>query len=411
MGVLNFKIEKKIEGALGRAGVLTTPHGDILTPSFVVVGTKATVKSVLPENLLENKIQVVLANTYHLYLQPGDELIKKAGGLHNFMNWHGPTMTDSGGFQVFSLGVAYGKELSKVVSINDPSLLIPERSSADDGVPKLATVGNDGVSFRSHIDGSLHYITPEKSIEIQHNLGADIIFAFDECTSPVENTRYQEEALFRTHAWAKRSLKRHLELEEGKKDLHPQALFGIVQGGRNEELRKKSAKEISEMQVNGKGFDGFGIGGSFAKEDMSTACKWVNEILPEDKPRHLLGIGEPEDLFMGVENGVDLFDCVGPTRIARNGSMFTKFGKINILNERYKNDFEPIEKDCNCSTCKNYTKAYLAHLFRAKEMLGATLATIHNVYFINKLVQDMRSAIIEDNFFDFKNSFLNNYLK
>jgi queuine tRNA-ribosyltransferase len=403
----------------------------------VVVGTKATVKSVLPENLLENNIQIILANTYHLYLQPGDKLVKEAGGLHRFMNWHGPMMTDSGGFQVFSLGVAYGKELSKVVSINDPNLLITERSSADDGVPRLATIGNDGVSFRSHIDGSLHYITPEKSIEIQHNLGADIIFAFDECTSPMENMRYQEEALFRTHTWAKRSLKRHLELEKEKDqekekstpgvdlDLSfslPQALFGIVQGGRNEELRKKSAEIIANMKIsNGvdpvtneesfTGFDGFGIGGSFAKEDMSTACKWVNEILPEDKPRHLLGIGEPEDLFMGVENGVDLFDCVGPTRIARNGSMFTKFGKINILNEKYKNDFSPIEDNCKCSTCKNYTKAYLSHLFRSKEMLGATLATIHNIYFINKLVQDMRQAILEDRFFEFKEKFLGEYIK
>ncbi len=411
MGSFDFKIEKRLEDSLGRAGVLKTPHGDILTPSFVVVGTKATIKSVLPEDLLENNVRVVLANTYHLYLQPGDELVKRAGGLHNFMNWHGPMMTDSGGFQVFSLGAAYGKELSKVVSINDPNLLIPERSSADDGVPRLATIGNDGVSFRSHIDGSLHYITPEKSIEIQHNLGADIIFAFDECTSPVENMRYQEEALFRTHAWAKRSLKRHLELEIEKNGLFPQAIFGIVQGGRNEELRKKSAKEISEMQIDGKGFDGFGIGGSFAKEDMSTACKWVNEILPEDKPRHLLGIGEPEDLFMGVENGVDLFDCVGPTRIARNGSVFTRFGKINILNEKFKNDFEPIEKDCKCSTCKNYTRAYLAHLFRAKEMLGATLATIHNVYFINKLVQDMRQSILENNFKIFRDNFLRDYKK
>ncbi|OGJ10922.1 hypothetical protein A2565_02645, partial [Candidatus Nomurabacteria bacterium RIFOXYD1_FULL_36_19] len=297
-------------------------------------------------------VQVTLANTYHLYLQPGNELIREAGGLHKFMNWQGPMMTDSGGFQVFSLGVAYGKELSKVVSVTDPSLLIPERSTAEDGVPRLATIGNDGVSFRSHLDGSLHYITPEKSIEIQHNLGADIIFAFDECTSPTETARYQEEALSRTHSWAKRSLEEHKKREEAKQEYAnssrftlkgsdatqnshilaslPQALFGIVQGGRSEELRKKSAKVIGEMD-----FDGFGIGGSFAKEDMSTAVKWVNEVLPEDKPRHLLGIGEPEDLFSGVENGVDLFDCVGPTRIARNGTMFTKNGKINILNAKF----------------------------------------------------------------------------
>lgn len=452
MKAINFKIEKKLPNSLGRAGVINTPHGEILTPSFVVVGTKATVKSILPEDLKENNIQVVLANTYHLYLQPGDELIKEAGGLHKFMNWNGPMMTDSGGFQVFSLGVAYGKELSKVVSITDPSLLIPERSSAEDGIPRLATIGNDGVSFRSHIDGSLHYITPEKSIEIQHNLGADIIFAFDECTSPTENDRYQEEALSRTHNWAKRSLEEHKKREEGKVfpppltkgrteegflinsplpdpllskergNSLPQALFGIVQGGRSEELRKKSARILSEMKIeNGMdpvtgearftGFDGFGIGGSFAKEDMANACRWVNEILPEEKPRHLLGIGEPEDLFMGVENGVDLFDCVGPTRIARNGALFTKNGKINIMNARFVKDFSPIDEGCECTTCKNYTRAYLSHLFRAKEMLGATLASIHNTYFITNLVSRMRKAILDNNFLEFKKEFLKNYVK
>jgi len=424
----NFKIEKKLPNSLGRVGVLTTPHGDIQTPSFVVVGTKGTVKSVVPEQLINDEVQVVLANTYHLYLQPGDELVRDAGGLHKFMNWHGPMMTDSGGFQVFSLGVAYGKEISKITSVTDPSLLIPERSSALDGVPRLATVGSDGVSFRSHIDGSLHYITPEKSIEIQHNLGADIIFAFDECTSPQESDRYQDEALTRTHSWAKRSLEEHKKREEEKistevqplgshevgplsQSSHflPQALFGIVQGGRSEELRKKSAKIISEINVDGKYFDGFGIGGSFAKEDMANACKWVNEILPEEKPRHLLGIGEPEDLFMGVENGVDLFDCVGPTRIARNGTLFTKNGKINIMNAQFVKDFTPIEEDCLCYSCKNYTRAYISHLFRAKEMLGATLASIHNVYFINKLVKDMRQAILEDRFFEFKKEFLMQY--
>lgn len=398
MNKFNFKIENKIPNFLGRAGVLSTPHGDIKTPSFVVVGTKATVKSVVPEQLIKDDVQVVLANTYHLYLQPGDELVRDAGGLHKFMNWHGPIMTDSGGFQVFSLGVAYGKEISKVVSITDPSLLIPERSSIEDGIPRLATIGNDGVSFRSHIDGSLHYITPEKSIEIQHNLGADIIFAFDECTSPTENHRYQDEALSRTHAWAKRSLDYHKS-----KDTN-QALFGIVQGGRSEELRKKSAKIIGEMD-----FDGFGIGGSFAKEDMSTAVKWVNEILPEGKPRHLLGIGEPIDLFMGVENGVDLFDCVAPTRIARNGSLFTKNGKINILNAKFIKDFDNIDEGCECYTCKNYTCAYLSHLFRAKEMLGATLASIHNIYFINKLVSNMRQSILDGTFIEYKNTFLQNY--
>ena len=427
MSLFNFKIEKKIPNFLGRAGTLTTPHGVIETPSFVVVGTKGTVKAMTTDQLKEIGVQVVLTNTYHLYLQPGDDIIRGAGGLHKFMNWHGPMMTDSGGFQVFSLGVAYGKEISKVVSITDPSLLISERSSVLDGVPRLATIGNDGVSFRSHIDGSLHYITPEKSIEIQHNLGADIIFAFDECTSPTENDRYQEEALSRTHAWAKRSLEEHKRLEMERQECvnssrltlkgsdatqnshipaypFPQSLFGIVQGGRSEELRKKSAKIIGDMD-----FDGFGIGGSFAKEDMSTAVKWVNEILPEEKPRHLLGIGEPEDLFMGVENGVDLFDCVAPTRIARNGSLYTKTGKINIFNAKFIKDFNNIDEGCECYTCRSYTRAYLSHLFRAKEMLGATLASIHNIYFITKLVDDMRNAILDEKFFEFKKEFLEKY--
>jgi queuine tRNA-ribosyltransferase len=420
--MFNFKIEKQLENALGRAGEFTTPHGVIKTPSFVVVGTKATVKALIPEQVKDLGAQVMLANTYHLYLQPGDELIKEAGGLHKFMNWNGPIMTDSGGFQVFSLGAAYGKGISKVVSITDPNLLITERSSVLDGLPKLAKIGQDGVSFKSHIDGSLHYITPEKSIEIQHNLGADIIFAFDECTSPVEDKKYQEEALSRTHVWAKRSLEEHLKLEKKySRSLHPQALFGIIQGGRSKELRQKSAKIISEMKINDQGFDGYGIGGSFAKEDMSQAVKWVNEILPEEKPRHLLGIGEPEDLFMGVENGVDLFDCVGPTRLGRNGTLFTKYGKINILNAKYINDFNPIDEGCGCYVCmshqgenesgSNYTRAYLSHLFRSKEMLGATLATIHNVYFINKLVSDMRQAILDENFQEFKKEFLSKYLK
>ncbi len=353
-------------------------------------------KALTPEQLKEIGSQVVLANTYHLYLQPGDELVRDAGGLHTFMNWQGPTMTDSGGFQVFSLGAAYGKEISKVTTVTDPSFLIPERSI--DSVIPLAKVSNDGVSFKSHLDGSMHYITPERSIEIQHNLGADIIFAFDECTSPTETELYQDEALSRTHAWAKRSLEYH------KSKNTNQGLFGIVQGGRSEILRKKSAKVIGAMD-----FDGFGIGGSFAKEDMSTAVKWVNEILPEEKPRHLLGIGEPEDLFMGVENGVDLFDCVGPTRIARNGTLFTKNGKINMFNAQFVRDFTPIDEGCGCYTCTHYTRAYVAHLFRAKEMEAATLSSIHNVYFITLLVSKMRESILSNTFFEFKEDFLEKY--
>jgi len=465
-----FKIKKKLENNkskadkkyLGRAGVLKTAHGDIQTPAFVPVGTKATVKALTPEQARELGAEVILANTYHLYLQPGDELVKKAGGLHKFMNWHGPIITDSGGFQVFSLGVAYGKDpegkqasygagISKVMKTKDLYSLIPDRPAPyqakgfglgfdDSDAPRLAKIGQDGVSFKSHLDGSIHYITPEKSIQIQHNLGADIIFAFDECTSPTEDLKYQEEALARTHRWAERSLVEHQRLksetdfspllvEEGvgggdSKELPPRsdlsrstpphkggeesasALFGIVQGGRDEGLRKQSAKFLAGLD-----FDGYGIGGSFAKEDMSSAVKWVNEILPEEKPRHLLGIGEPEDLFMGIENGVDLFDCVAPTRIARNGQLYTKNGKINITNANYKENFKQIEEGCECYTCKNYSCSYVAHLFRGKEMLAATLASIHNLYFIVNLVKKIRQSILDDNFFEFKNEFLRRYKK
>ncbi len=409
MKPIKFTIEKKLDGKLGRAGVLETPHGTVMTPAFVSVGTKGTVKGMTPEMLHDMGGQITLCNTYHLYLEPGDELVAKAGGLHTFMGWNGPLMTDSGGFQVFSLGVAYGKGISKILHPADASHQIPERSSADDGVPRLATVGNDGVSFRSHLDGSLHYFTPEKSIEIQHNLGADIIFAFDECTSPTEERRYQEEALMRTHMWAKRSLDFH----HSKDNAERQALFGVIQGGRDEELRRRSAKEISAMQTaGGAAFDGFGIGGSFDKDDLHSAVRWCNEELPEDKPRHLLGIGEPEDLFEGVENGVDLFDCVSPTRLARStGTLYTKEGKIRMLNTKHREEFFPVESDCGCYTCKNFTRAYLAHLFHAKEMLGSILASVHNLYFLTHLVAQMRERILDGTFPEFKKEFLANYAK
>lgn len=401
MAPIKFSILKEIPGELGRAGILETPHGVIETPAFVSVGTKASVKALTPEQILETGAQVVLANTYHLYLEPGDERVKKFGGLQKFMNWYGPTMTDSGGFQVFSLGAAYGKELSKITKITDPSQMLAERS-LDSEMPRLAQIGSDGVSFRSHHDGSLHYITPEKSIDIQHNLGADIIFAFDECTSPTEDFRYQEEALDRTHRWAEKSLEHHKKLvASSKKQV---ALFGIVQGGREESLRKRSAEFISSLD-----FDGFGIGGSFAKEDMETAVKWVNEILPKEKPRHLLGIGEPEDLFMGVENGVDLFDCVAPTRNGRGGTLYTSKGKINIRNAEFREDMGPVDSECGCSTCKNYSRAYLCHLYRAHEMLGGTLGSIHNLYFIINLVKKMREHILAGTFPQFKKEYLAKY--
>ncbi|HMO78633.1 MAG TPA: tRNA guanosine(34) transglycosylase Tgt [Candidatus Paceibacterota bacterium] len=421
MSAIQFQIikdGKENTDFLGRAGLLNTFHGQIKTPAFVTVGTKATVKSLTTDQLKKLGAQVVLANTYHLHLQPGSKRVEKAGGLNKFMNWDGPSMTDSGGFQVFSLGMAFGKNITKitagknikkdgVVENYEEEILLDEFTDTTRKtrgfIPqnfKPAKIAEEGVYFRSHIDGSAHYFTPEKSIQIQNEIGADIIFAFDECTSPNESVHYQREALDRTHRWAKQSLNYH----KSQKISEKQGIFGVVQGGRYEDLRKKSAKEISSMN-----FDGFGIGGSFQKEDMANAVRWVNQILPKEKPRHLLGIGEPEDLFMAVENGCDLFDCVAPTRIARTGQVYTFAGKINLKNSNFQDDFFPIDKNCACDTCKNYTRAYLAHLFRSDEMLGATLASIHNLFFIINLVNKMREELIGGNFLKFKKSFLSEY--
>src|SRR3989344_2326771 len=367
MKSFSFNIHKELSNSLGRVGTIYTAHGDIQTPAFVSVGTKGTVKALTPEQLKETGAQVIIANTYHLYLEPGDEQIKKLGGLHKAMNWDGPLMTDSGGFQVFSLGVAYGKGISKVLKREDEKLLPAKQSRqrvSATGAEPISAVGRidpNGVTFRSHSDGSAHYFTPEKSIDIQHSLGADIIFAFDECTSPHESLHYQKEALERTHRWAKRSLEYH------KQSGSNQALFGIVQGGRDEKLRKESAEFMAELRSEGpersEGFDGFGIGGSFEKEDMDKAVEWVNRILPKEKPRHLLGIGEPADLFMAVEKGCDLFDCVSPTRIARNGGIYTKEGQINVTNKKYREDLQPLDPGCKCYTCQNFSRSYITHLF------------------------------------------------
>lgn len=397
-----FEIIKKF-GRLGRVGKITTPHGDIETPSFVVVGTKATVKSLTPEMLESLGTQVVLANTYHLYLEPGADIVATAGGFPKFMNWNGPTMTDSGGFQVFSLGAAFGERVSKVAKATD--LEIPDDGGTGNS-GKLAKIDEDGVTFRSHIDGSEHRFTPESSMDVQWKLGADMIFAFDECTSPQATYEYQKSAMDRTHRWALRSLEAHTKLDPE----NIQALFAVVQGGRHEDLRKESAETLAQMKTeNGAEFDGFGIGGSFDKDDIGTAVAWVNESLPENKPRHLLGIGDPLDILGAVENGCDLFDCVAPTRIARNGTLYTHTGNINILNAKFREDFAPLEADCQCYTCKNYTKAYLAHLYRSKEILANTLGSIHNLYFIVNFVKEIRKSIMEDTFEEFKKDFINSY--
>ncbi|HBD24978.1 MAG: tRNA-guanine(34) transglycosylase [Candidatus Zambryskibacteria bacterium RIFOXYD1_FULL_40_13] len=405
MKSLTFDIHKELPNSLGRVGTIHTTHGDIQTPAFVTVGTKGTVKSLTPEQLKETGAQLVIANTYHLYLEPGDEKIKNMGGLHKAMNWHGPLMTDSGGFQVFSLGVAYGKKGISKISHGPDELLLSESKVEEEDKPKIVKIDPNGVMFRSHSDGSAHYFTPEKSIEIQHNLGADIIFAFDECTSPQESLHYQKEALERTHRWARRSLEHHQNLSTCQVDESKRpALFGIVQSGRDENLRKESAEYIGSLD-----FDGFGIGGSFEKEDMDKAVQWVNEILPKEKPRHLLGIGEPLDLFMAVEKGCDLFDCVSPTRIARNGGIYTKERRINLMNEEFRDDSKPLDENCGCYTCKSYSRAYIAHLFRAKEILAYTLASIHNIYFIVHMVEKMRETMLTGSFDSYKKDFLKKY--
>ncbi len=394
-----FSIQSELDGTLARAGEIATPHGKVQTPAFITVGTKATVKAVLPEQVKQLGAQAVLANTYHLYLKPGSDIVRELGGLHKFMHWDGPIFTDSGGFQVFSLGEAYGKGVSKIARGDDSA-----QGDKRPGGERLAKVDDQGVTFRSHIDGSTHRLTPERSIQIQHDLGADIIFAFDECTSPQADYNYQQQALERTHAWASRSLSEHQRLGMSSPEQKYQALFGIVQGGRHEDLRRHSAKVIGAMD-----FDGFGIGGSFNKDDMGTAVRWVNEVLPRDKPRHLLGIGEPIDLFEGIENGVDTFDCVSPTRVARNSAVYTPTGRVNLSNTGYMRQSGPIVADCTCYTCQNYPVAYLSHLVRADEMLSATLLSIHNLHFITQLVGDIRNSLLDGSFAKLKHKTLSAY--
>lgn len=401
---ISFEIEKRGEG-LARAGILKTPHGEIETPAFIGVATKASLKGIQPAQFPEVGIQGLIANTYHLYLSPGEQLIEQAGGIHKFMNYDGPIMTDSGGFQVFSLGVGFGKKVSKFKVEEAPRdegiAVFDEELATSHG--KLAVVDDEGVTFTSHIDGTLHRFTPERSIEIQHGLGADIIYAFDECTSPEADYEYQKEASARTHAWAKRSLAAHRQ--NPKRDLE-QGIYGIVQGGRFEDLRIESARTIADMD-----FDGFGIGGSFSKDDILGILEKVNKELPEDKPRHLLGIGEPEDLFIGAAAGIDTFDCVIPTRKGRTGCLYTHTGQIIIRNSEFKEDFTPVDTQCDCFVCTGFTRAYIHHLFRAGEMLGPILATAHNVHFLTKLTADIRKAIVEGNLGEFRQTFLSAYQK
>jgi len=399
-----FKIDVQLDShptnkqPLGRVGVITTPHGEIKTPAFIPVGTKATVKSVLPESIKDLDAQAVLSNAYHLYLQPGSDVVDEAGGLGSFMNWPGPTFTDSGGFQVLSLGVGY----KKVIAMDSSTVQADDVMATDKD--RLAHVDDDGVTFKSHLDGSMHRFTPEVSMQVQHKIGADIIFAFDECTTLLNTRNYQEKSLDRTFAWAERCISEHEKLTIERSHRPYQALFGVVQGAQYEDLRKKAAKDLASLD-----FDGFGIGGALDKNKLGTIVNWVNEELPVNKPRHLLGIGEPDDLFVGVENGADTFDCVAASRVARNNAVYGLDGRFNISVSAFKRDFSPIDESCGCYTCKHYTKAYLNHLIKGKEMLSSTLLTIHNEYFIVNLVAKMRQCIIDGNFFEFKDEFLGRF--
>lgn len=377
-----------------RAGTITTPHGKINTPTFIPVGTKAAMKGLTVEMMRELEAQSILANAYHLYIQPGHKLVEKAGGVASFMAWNGPTYTDSGGFQVLSLGSGY----KKVVSMIAEDAKVASKST------RRAFVDDDGVNFKSHRDGTMHRFTPEVSMEIQHALGADVCFAFDELTSLADQPSYHSEALERTHRWAVRSLNHFKNLRNAHPDRSYQALFGVLQGANLEPLRRQTAKFLGSMD-----FDGFGIGGAIEKHLLSDIVRWTTEELPVEKPKHLLGISAPDDIFGGVESGIDTFDCVAPTREARNGAIYTLDGRYNLKNIRFREDFTSLEDGCACHVCKTYTKAYIHHLFRSKEMLASTLASYHNEYFTIRLVDGIRQSIMNDSYYQYKAEFFERY--
>lgn len=398
-----FEITAQLDGTHGRTGRIHTPHGDIETPAFIVVGTKATVKAVLPETVADLGAQAVLANAYHLYLQPGSEIVDEAGGLGRFMNWPGPTFTDSGGFQVMSLGAGFKKVL----------LMSTDGVQNDDiiahGRTRLAKVDEEGVNFRSPINGSLHRFTPEVSMRVQHQLGADIMFAFDELTTLMNTRGYQERSVERTQRWAKRCLDEHVILNQERSHRPPQALFGVVQGAQYEDLRRAACRGLVATESSGQHFAGYGIGGALQKDRIGEIVGWCAEELPSDKPRHLLGISEPDDLFAAVEAGIDTFDCVNPSRVARNAAIYTADGRYNVNTATNRRNFTALEADCDCYTCANYTRAYLHHLFKAKEILASTLATIHNERFTVRLVDAIRASIKAGEFYAFREDFLGRF--
>ncbi|MCI9888122.1 tRNA guanosine(34) transglycosylase Tgt [Micrococcales bacterium 31B] len=394
-----FEVVAELPERNGRAGVIRTPHGDMLTPCFTPVGTKATVKTVLPEQMLQMGAQALLANAYHLYVQPGPAIVDEAGGLGVFMNWAGPTVTDSGGFQVLSLGVGFKKVIAMTAETVQRDDVIADKHE------RLAHVDDDGVWFKLHTDGTMHRFSAEISMRIQHQLGADIMFAFDECTTLLNTRSYQERALQRTYDWALRCITEHERLTAERAHRPYQALFGVLQGAQYEDLRRKAARDLGALD----GFDGFGLGGALDKHSLGMIVSWMTDELPRDKPRHLLGISEPDDLFAGVENGADTFDCVQPSRVARNAAIYSPDGRFNITNARFKRDFGPLVPGCACYTCSHYSRAYVHHLHKAKEGLASTLGTIHNEHFTVGLVAAMREHLLAGTFAEFKQDFLSRF--
>lgn len=396
--MFEFKIIKKASEksskaniSLARTGIFKTPHGEVRTPVFMPVGTRATVKTLSPEELKELDAEIILSNTYHLMLRPGEKTVKKMGRLHKWMNWNKPILTDSGGFQVFSLEQEKGlaKDVQKKAGVK---------------------ITEEGVEFKSHLDGKKYFITPEKATQIQHDLGADIIMAFDECAPADSSKKYFEEALNRTHNWLERCKKEHDKLEKKKKKTDKsQALFGIVQGGVYKDLRRKSAEFVASLDLPGNAIGGLSVG-----EDRKTMLKMIDEvtkILPENKPRYLMGVGTPIDLLECVDRGIDMFDCVLPTRLARHAAFWTTKGLVHIKNQKFKEDPNPLEKNCTCYACKNFSCSYIHHLMRENEILGHRLMTIHNLHFLLNLMAQIRDAINKGKFKEFKKKFLSKWPK
>ena len=369
MAAVTYELIKKDSRTKARRGRVNTPHGPIETPVFMPVGTAGTVKAMKPEEVRDMGAQIILGNTYHLYLRPGHEVVKAAGGLHKFMNWERAILTDSGGFQVFSPGA-------------------------------MRKISEEGVEFRSHIDGSKHMLSPEKSMEIQNALGSDIMMAFDECAPYPADRNYVKNSLERTTRWLKRCKEYHKNTEQ-------QSLFGIMQGGMYKDLRKQSAEEIVELDLPGYAIGGLSVGEP--KEIMYEVMDDCVDYLPADKPRYLMGVGSPDCLFEGVERGIDMFDCVLPTRIARHGMAMTSQGRVNIKNAKYERDFTPLDPNCDCYTCRNYSKAYLRHLFKSDEILSSMLMTTHNLHFLVNTMAGIRKAIEEDRFLEYKKEFYDSY--